>query len=62
MKKFLKETKRYAEAYRVTKGAKFRLKDVDPRDTLDFDAGGKAEAGEALAVGVELLSKLQDKL
>ena len=59
---FLKQAKKYAEVYRVTKGEKFRLKDVEPGDTLDFGADGKAAAGEALAEGVELLSKLQDKL
>jgi PPK2 family polyphosphate:nucleotide phosphotransferase len=59
---FLKQAKKYSEAYRVTNGAKFRLKDVDPDDTLDFDSDGKAEAEEALAEGVELLSKLQGKL
>jgi PPK2 family polyphosphate:nucleotide phosphotransferase len=62
MKNFLKQAKRYAEAYRVTKGAKFRLNDVDPDDTLDFDSDDKAEAEEALAEGVEVLKKLQDKL
>lgn len=61
-KNFLREAQKYAEAYRVTNGAKFRLKDVDPDDTLDFNSDGKAEAEEALAEGVELLSKLQDKL
>src|SRR5678809_1469750 len=59
---FLKHVSKYAEAYRVTKGAKFQLKDVDPDDTLDFDSDEKAEAQEALAEGVQLLAKLQDKL
>ena len=62
MKNFLKEAKRYAETYRVTKGDKFRLKDFDPDDTLDFDSDGKAAAEEALVEGVELLSALQEKL
>mgnify|MGYP003288503297 CR=1 FL=1 len=59
---FLKQASTYSEPYRVTKGAKFRLKDVDPADTLDFDPDEKPEAEEALAEGVELLKKLQDKL
>jgi len=59
---FLKQTGKYSEPFRITNGAKFRLKDVDPDDTLDFAADGKAEAEEVLAAGVELLSKLQDKL
>ena len=61
-KDFLKQARKYAEAYRVTNGAEFRLKDVDPDDTLDFGADGKDEAEEGLTAGVELLSKLQDKL
>lgn len=61
-KTFLREAKRYSEAYRVTKGAKFRLQDVDPDDTLDFEPEEKAQAEDALKCGVELLSKLQDKL
>ena len=61
-KDFLKQARKYSEAYRITNGAKFQLKDVDPDDTLDFDSDEKAEAQEALADGVELLSKLQDKL
>jgi len=61
-KNFLKQVRKYSEAYRVTNGAKFRLEDVDPDDTHDFGADGKAEAEDALAEGVGLLSKLQDKL
>ncbi|HEU4933855.1 MAG TPA: polyphosphate kinase 2 family protein [Pyrinomonadaceae bacterium] len=61
-KNFLKQARKYSEAFRVTKGAKFRLKDVDPRDTLDFDPEEKPDAEEALAAGVEVLKKLQDKL
>ena len=59
---FLKQAQKYTEAYRVTKGAKFRLKDVNPDDTLDFDRDEKSQAEDALAEGVGLLSKLQDKL
>ena len=62
IKTFLKQARKYSEAYRITKGAKFRLKDVDPGDTLDFDADEKPAAEAALAEGVEVLKKLQDKL
>jgi PPK2 family polyphosphate:nucleotide phosphotransferase len=61
-KEFLKQAKRLAETYRVTDGKKFRLKKVDPNDTLDFDSDEKPKALEALACGVELLAKLQDRL
>jgi PPK2 family polyphosphate:nucleotide phosphotransferase len=59
---FLQQARKYTEAYRVTKGEEFRLKNVDPDDTLDCDPDDKDEAEEALKDGVELLSKLQDKL
>jgi PPK2 family polyphosphate:nucleotide phosphotransferase len=58
----IKRAGKLADHYRVTNGEKFRLKDVDPGDTLDFDSDDKDRAKEALASGVELLAKLQDKL
>ena len=61
-KEFVKEAKKYSEPYRVTDGGKFRLKRVDPGDTLDFDPDEKQRAQEALACGVEIIAKLQDKL
>lgn len=61
-KNFLKQARKYSEPFRITKGAKFWLKDFDPQDTLDFDPDERAEAEEALAEGVELLKKLQDTL
>src|SRR4029450_10711642 len=61
-KNFLKRAKKYSDPFRVTDGTKFRLKKIDPADTLDFDSDEKAEAEEALAQGVELLKVLQDKL
>jgi PPK2 family polyphosphate:nucleotide phosphotransferase len=61
-KDFLKQAKKYSEPFRVTDGSTFRLKQVDPDDTLDFDSDDKPKAEEALACGVELLAKLQDKL
>ena len=61
-KEFVREAKKYSEPYRVTDGGKFRLKRVDPGDTLDFDPDEKQRAQEALACGVEIIAKLQDKL
>jgi PPK2 family polyphosphate:nucleotide phosphotransferase len=59
---FLKQAKKYSEPFRITDGAKFRLKKISPAETLDFDPDEKEQAEEALAEGVELLKKLQDKL
>jgi len=51
-----------SKKFRVRDGEKFRLKDVDPNDTLDFSDEHKADAEDALAVGVEALAELQDRL
>ncbi len=59
---FLKQAKRYSEPFRITDGAKFRLKKISPAETLDFEEDEKQRAEEGLAQGVELLQKLQDKL
>ena len=61
-KEIVKKARKLAELFRVTKGDKFRLKDVDPGDTLDFKSEDKPQAKEALAMGVEALAELQDKL
>src|SRR5215211_3583531 len=61
-KDFLKQARKYSEPYCITNGKKFRLKDVDPSGTLDFESDEKPKAQEALATGVEVLAQLQEKL
>ena len=62
-KEIIKTVRELANPFRVTKGKNFRLKDVDPNDTLDFTKeADKAKAKEALAMGVTALAELQDKL
>jgi PPK2 family polyphosphate:nucleotide phosphotransferase len=61
-KEIIKKTRQFTAPFRVTNGAKFRLKDVDPGDTLHLDSEDKPRAKEALALGIELLAELQDKL
>jgi PPK2 family polyphosphate:nucleotide phosphotransferase len=61
MKKLIKRARKVAEPFRVT-GDKFRLKDIDPEDTLDLTSEDKPRAKEALANGIELLAELQDML
>ena len=48
--------------YRVTRGSKFRLKDIDPADTHGIKSENKPEAQEQLAEGVRWLAEEQDKL
>jgi PPK2 family polyphosphate:nucleotide phosphotransferase len=48
--------------YRVSKGAKFWLKDIDPADTGLLKSEDKPRAKEALQTGVAALAELQDVL
>ena len=62
-KEIIKTATELAEPFRVTKGKDFRLKDIDPDNTLDFTKeADKPRAKEALARGVTALAELQDKL
>src|SRR5262249_31347577 len=62
-KEIIKTARMLAGQFRINKGKDFRLKDVDPDDTLEFSKDAdKARAKEALTTGVEALCELQDKL
>jgi PPK2 family polyphosphate:nucleotide phosphotransferase len=61
-KPFVKHARKFAQPFRVTHGKSFRLRDVDPGDTLDLTAEDKPRAKEALTLGVEALSELQEML
>ena len=62
-KEIIKRARELAKPFRITKGKDFRLKDVDPDDTLEFTKEeDKPRAKEALATGVAALAELQDKL
>jgi PPK2 family polyphosphate:nucleotide phosphotransferase len=61
MKKIkLKKVSKFARMYCITKGSKFRLKDIEPGDTNIFKSVDFAR--ERLADGVKLMSHLQEKL
>ena len=64
LKKLVKETAKFAHAFRVSEGKDFRLKDFDPGDTagLKDAAKDKAKAQQLLQQGVQLLEHLQEKL
>jgi PPK2 family polyphosphate:nucleotide phosphotransferase len=62
-KKLIKRARDFAEPFCINKGKEFRLKDIDPEDTLEFTKeADKPRAKEALAMGVTTLAELQDKL
>ena len=58
----VQQAREFASPFRITDGGEFRLKDIDPGDTLGYDSEDKPRAKEALASGVEALAALQDML
>src|SRR5689334_21900661 len=62
MKLNLKRAHELADKFRVDKGKHFKLKDFDPGDTLHFKDKDKPKAKEMLAIGIQALAELQDKL
>lgn len=50
----------FARPYRVEKGKRFSLRDFDPADTSFFKTD--EHASDYLRIGIEHLSKLQEKL
>jgi PPK2 family polyphosphate:nucleotide phosphotransferase len=60
-KNLIKKARELAKPFRVTDD-KFRLKNVDPGDTLQFVSEDKPREKEALAMGVTLMAKFQDML
>src|SRR5436853_1977700 len=61
-KDIVERARSFAKPFRVTDGSDFRLKDVDPGDTLGIGSEDKSRAKEALATGVDVLAELQDML
>jgi len=62
-KEIIKIARRLAKSFRVSKGRHFKLKDVDPSDTLEFKKDAdKSRATETLTTGITALTELQDKL
>jgi len=62
MKDTIKRARGFSKPFRITDDRDFRLKDIDPGETLGLGSEDKPRAKEALAVGVEALARLQDML
>ncbi len=58
----IRRARKLAKPFRVTDGDSFRLKSVDPADTLELTSEDKPRAKEALGMGIEALAALQDML
>src|SRR6187551_850849 len=62
-KELINNARDLTRPFRISKGKDFRLKEIDPDDTLDFTKDAdKSRAKEVLAMGVTALAELQDKL
>jgi PPK2 family polyphosphate:nucleotide phosphotransferase len=61
MSNLIKRACKLAKPFRVTDD-RFRLKDIDPADTLEFTSEDKPRAREALAMGIDVLAEMQDML
>ena len=61
-KEIYTQAAKLSRPYRIEDGAKFRLENVDPGDTGPLSKEDKPRAREALALGIEALKELQDKL
>jgi len=61
-KELVERARTIAQPFRIANGNKFRLKDVDPGDTLEFTSEDKARAKEVLQIGTTGIAELQDML
>src|SRR5467141_5045860 len=62
-KETIKRARELAKPFCISKGKNFRLKDVDPNETLEVTKeADKPRAKKALTDGVKALSELQDRL
>jgi PPK2 family polyphosphate:nucleotide phosphotransferase len=61
-KEFIKRAKKFSKPFRITDGKGFKLKQINPADTLDLKSEDKPKAKEALQMGIDVLAELQDKL
>ena len=61
-KKVIDSARRFARRFCITNGNNFKLKKIDPGETLGFTSEDKPRAKEALENGVQALAELQDVL
>jgi PPK2 family polyphosphate:nucleotide phosphotransferase len=62
VKSIEKRALEFAKPYRVEKGKRFRLSDVDPSDTAHLESADADRARAVLKEGIELLAELQNML
>ena len=62
LKRIIKRAREFAAPFRVTDRNHFRLRQVDPDDTLHLKSQDKSRAKEELQAGVQALAELQEML
>ena len=62
LKRIIKSAREVSEPYRIDDGKGFKLRRFAPADTGGLKSEDKPRAKEALALGIEALAALQDKL
>jgi PPK2 family polyphosphate:nucleotide phosphotransferase len=62
MKEIARQAHKLAAPFRVTHGKRFRLKSIDPRETLGLKADDKSKAKGELLDDVRALAALQERL
>lgn len=61
-KELIRRARKFAAPFCITKDSKFRLKDIDPGDTLHLRSELKPRSKEILSMGIQLLAEFQDML
>lgn len=61
-KEIIKRAERFVDRFRITDGKGFRLKDINPGDTLHLKSEDKEASKEVLTTGIQALAELQDML
>ncbi len=61
-KALIKRARDLSRPFRVTDGRRFRLRDLDPRDTGSLHAEDRPRVKETMQVGIQALAELQDML
>jgi len=60
--KIIRQARRLSRPFRITRGDGFKLSDIDPGDTGHLSSEDKPGAREALAMGIDVLADMQDRL
>jgi hypothetical protein len=62
MKEVIEKARQFSKPFRITDANKFKLRKIDPGETLGLRSEDKPRAKEALENGVQALAELQDIL